>query len=276
MTKLESLLICGPWQKEIRETFGRAQRILQKLPAEVDRAFLLYLLREQTWIAMKWLGPEQRKIEKSWIALCRAVDDFLRTTSEKASKELKEDLLNRRVAVEAAGTMVNNWPKVGDLKPSPELRDALKTYSELFTLPDYEEARERKIGGRPPFFWPDAVALALKEHLKETTGSPQWPIVGSLLKCAPSIEELSLKPVSIRQRLVRLQREEKARQRFKPTIRELAYEHRRLYATWDKTTACPSLIHASFRSPTADTSLSEDFKSEKIEELHKKYKTEER
>ena len=161
--------------------------------------------------------------------------------------------MNKRAAAEAAGTVVNYWPTVGDLKPSPELRDALKTYSEFFTLPEYDEARERKVGGRPPFFWPDAVALALKEHLKEKTDSPKWSIVGSLLKCAPSIEGLSLEPVSIRKRLVRWQREDKAPRRFKPTVRELAYEHRRLYATWDKTTVCPSLIHAGFRSPTAET-----------------------
>jgi len=270
-------LVWGFERQKTLETLSAAESILVDLSAEVDHEFLLYLLREQTWIALKYPDPEQRRIERTWVALCRAVDRFLRTTSKNASRELEEDLQNRRTAVEATGVEVTYWPKVGDLKPSPQLLEALKVYSEQFTLPGYEEAIERKDGGRPTSFWSDAVALALKEHLEEKTGSPKWSIVGRLLKCAPPIKGLSMEPTSIRQRLVRWQREEKAKQRFRPTVREQACEYRRLYTTWDRITPCPSLIHASiFRSPKTDSSLSEDFKSKKIEKLHKKYKTAER
>lgn len=237
--------------------------------------FLLYLLREQTWIALKRKDPQQQKIEKAWEGLCRAVQTFLQTISQKASKELENDLQTRRARVEATGVTVNYWPKVGDLKPSPELVNALKIYSEVFTLPSYEEALERKSGGRPTSFWSDAVTLALKEHLQEKLGSPKWSMISRLLKCASSIEGVSMETKWIRQRLVRLQREGKAKQRFKPTVRELAYEFRRLFVQWVKagtTGPCPSLLQPSiFRNPAFDTSLSEQALTEITQKLHKKY-----
>lgn len=273
--KIESALIWGPWQKEIRETFSTAQPILEQMSAELDPLYLRYLLREQTWIALKYPNWEQREIEKTWVDLCRAVESFLKATSEQASKELKEDLENRRAAVEATGVSVTWWPTVGDFEPSPELVSALKTYSEAFGLLSYEEALDRKSGGRPTSFWLDAVAFAMKEHFPEKTGLPKWPMVSCLLKCAPSIEGISMEPARIRQRLVRLKREEKAKQRFKPTVRQLAYEFRRLFVQWVKAGAkgpCPSLIQPSnFRKPAFDTSLSEQALTEITEKLYKKY-----
>jgi len=52
MKDLDSQLIWGPWQKEVKETFTKASPILDKFPS-LDHKFVLYLLREQTWIAMK-------------------------------------------------------------------------------------------------------------------------------------------------------------------------------------------------------------------------------
>jgi hypothetical protein len=260
--EIESALVWGFEQKEIRQTFSKARPILDELPSKVDRGFLLYLLREQTWIALKWSTAERRKIENAWLLMCRAIDDFLQAAFKRASKELETELQNKRAAVEATGVTTRYWPEVKESKPSPEMIQALKTYSELFSLPAYEEALERKRGGRPTSYWFDCVALAMKEHLQEKTGSPQWTMVSRLLKCAPSIRGLSMTPTSIRQRLVKWQREERAEQRFKPTLRQQAYEFTRLYT--NQKTPCPSLIHASvFRSPVRDSSLRAfDFKTD--------------
>lgn len=135
MADQESLLIWGPWQEETRKTFQAAQPILEKLPDSVDRLFMLYLVREQTWIAMKYPDSEQRKIEAAWVILCRSIETFLNVTFRKASKELSDDLQIRRAGAEEAGTSIAWWPSVGDIKPSPELSEALNKYSETLGLP---------------------------------------------------------------------------------------------------------------------------------------------
>ena len=264
---VESQLVWGSWQKEIRKTLDKAKPITDTLPAKVDRLYVLYLLREQTYIAMKWRDPEQRTIERAWVALCRAANEFLNVVSEKSSKELTDDLQNRRAAVEAAGIKVTHWPKVEDLKPSPELASALKSYSEMFSLPPYEEVLEKKDGGKSDAFWADAVALALVGHFKEKTGAAQWAKVAELMNCAPEMKYKRKKgigenPVSmqmhdIRRRIVRRQRENKLPVRRRFTLAACAYELKRLYGKWVKAGAsgpCPSLIHASsFRDTGLDT-----------------------
>jgi hypothetical protein len=237
---------------------------------------MLYLLREQTWIARKYPNREQREIDDAWLVLCRSLEKFLEATFGKASKKLSDDLQSRRAAAEAAGTSVTWWPKVGKVEPSPDLSAALKVYSDKLTLPSYQEAVERGSGGRPAAYWANSITLAMKDHI-HGKAKPLWATVSSLLRCAPQIEGLSMEPGKLRQRLVLSQRENKTKRRFKPTVKEHAYEIRRLYATWDKTGPCPSLIIASeFRSATADSSFSEESTSKIIEELHRKYKTEER
>ncbi|MBI4490643.1 MAG: hypothetical protein HY694_16280 [Deltaproteobacteria bacterium] len=278
-------LIWGPWQKEIWETFGKATPILKKLSPKIDPRYILYLLRELTWIAMKWPDPEQREIERAWVALCRAVHGFL-ALSDKPSKELAEDLQNKKAAAEAAGVKVTYWPKVGDLKPSPELANALKTYSEIYSLPSYEEALEKKAGDKPDTFWSGAVALAMAEHFKEKTGITQRAKVAELMNCAPAMKykrkkgpgenPVSMQKEDIRRRIVRWQRENKLSVRSKPTLDQMAYEFRRRYTKWVEAGAkgpCPSLIHSSiFRDPAFDTSLSDKKLTKLIRKLYKKYR----
>jgi hypothetical protein len=79
-----------------------------------------------------------------------------------------------------------------------------------------------------------------------------------------------LTPTSIRQRIVKWQREERAERRFKPSLRQQAYGLSRLYDTWDQKTPCPSLIHASvFRRPVRDSSLSACSPSKLIDQCTK-------
>ncbi len=205
--------------------------------------------------------------------LCRSIETFLKVTFGKPAKELSNDLQNRRAAAEAAGTSVAWWPSVGDIKPSPELIGALKTYSAVLGLPEYNEAIERQSGGRPTAFWSDAVAFAMAEYLREQTKSPKWSAISNLLKCAPQIPQISMDRAKIRQRLVRWKREEKAQQRFKPTLRESAYEVKRLFDKWDRESPCPSLLVASeFRNPAGDTSISQ-INSKLIDDIANKYPT---
>jgi hypothetical protein len=269
--KFEMTLVWGPYQWKIRETLTAAQDILTQLSTNCDPAFVLWLLREQTLIAVKYADPYQRKVEKSWAGLCHAVQDFLEVLSEP-QKELQEDLQQRRAAAEAAGAKVSYWPSVGELNPSPNLVAALAEYSDQLNLLSYKEVVEPKSGGRPTNFRSDAVALALKNHFQETTDSPKWSTISRLLKCAPPITGISMEPQKIRQRLVRWQREERQPKRSKPTLREMAYNLTRTYDKWDKRGSCPSLIHPT-EQRLGDTSLSEDSVSAMIEELHKKHKT---
>jgi len=272
--KIESLLIWGPHPNEIRATFAAAQPILKELPTKVDRVFLKYLLREQTWIALGDEDSEQQKIKHAWIDLCRSLQRFLKVISEKTMPELEDDLRKKRAAAEAAGTTIHYWPPVNELKPSSDLAAALKFYSDMFSLPGYKEALERKRGGRPNVAFPDAVAFAMKEHSKAKTDSPNWSMISRLLKCAPPVPRVSMEAEKIRQRLNQLQREERKPKRVRPTVRQLAYEFTRQYRMWNKSGPCPSLVQPSlFRSPSNDTSLTEDALLAKVDELHKKYKT---
>jgi len=236
--QLESLFCWGSWQQEIRDTFEKAWPIRNKLPRKIAQGYILHLLREQTYIAMKWRDPQQRRIEKAWIASCRALDTFLRGLSEPASDELTEDLRRRPSDAEAARTTVFNSPKIEPLRPSSELLEALRIYSEPpYSLPSYKEALEKKDGDKSDAFWSDAVALVLANHFKEKTGAPQWPTVAQLMSCAPPMKykrkkgpgesPVSMQTEDIRRRIVRRQREKKLPVRYKPTLDEIAYEFKR-------------------------------------------------
>jgi len=184
--------------------------------------FMLYLLREKTWIAMAY----DPKMDDAWNQLCRGVETF---------------------------------HKVIGIKPKHKLLDALKEYSDNLRLLRYEEAIERRLGGRPNVFNTDAIALAMAKHFEEKTGSSKWSMISRLLKCAPPSSRVSMEPEKIRQRVVRWRREERLKQRFKPTIKEIAYNFRREYDTWDRKSFCPSWLRPEFRSATADSSLSENW-----------------
>ena len=287
--QLELLFCWGSWQWKIRETFDKARPIRNRLPREIDPGYILFLLREQTYIAMKWRDPVQRELERHWRELCRAMDTFVSVVDKSASKELAEDLQNKRASAEAAGTNVTYWPKVEKLKPTATMDDALKSYSEKYHLPSYEEALEKKDGEKSDAFWSDAVALALANYFDEKTGTPKWPTVAQLMSCAPPMKykqkkgpgetTVSMEREDIRRRIVRRQREKKLPERYKPTIGEIAYELKRFYAEWVKAgakDACPSFIHATDWPPRpSTTSLSDKRFTELMTDLHKKYRTEE-
>lgn len=284
----ESALIWGPWQREIQETFRKARLILKRLPPKVDRRFILYLLREQTWIAMKWPDPDQRKIEQAWAALCHALEKFLSVAFGTGTlNKIKRAFQEAKIAAKGQGGKLELWARPEDLasKPSEDLLKELDLYAQKLCLPRYEEIVDRESDGKPSAWWSNAVALAMKEHFEEKTGSPRWTTLGRLLSCAPPIkhlgskapheQSLSMEPEGIRQRLVIARREEKSPVRHKPTVSEMAYELKRLYIQWVKAGAegpCPSLAHpSSFRDPALDTSLSEQAFTRIAEDLYKKY-----
>ncbi|TAK05771.1 hypothetical protein EPO44_06330 [bacterium] len=271
---IQSALIWGPWQKEIRETFGKAKPVLKRLPPKVDRRFLLYLLREQTWIAMKWPNPDQRAIEQAWMALCHALEKFLSTAFGTGTvHKIKRAFQGAKIAAKKEGRKLELWVRPQDLapKPSEEILKGLEIYAQKLGLPRYEEVVEGSRGGKPTSWWSDAVALAMKKHFEKTTRSPQWRIVSKLLACAPAMQyagakaphnqqPVSMQPEEIRQRLVRWQREDRAPVQYQPTVSQMAYELERLYDQWIKAGAdrpCPSLVQPSgFRALAFDTSLS--------------------
>src|SRR5262245_55881189 len=281
---LESHLIWGPYPNEVRETLSKASSIVDKY-ASLDPEFVLYLLREQTWIAMNWPTREHRKIEQAWAELCHGLERFLAAAfGTKTVNEIKRTFQKAKRAAKEEGRKLEFREQPEDLtsKPSDDLRKALGDYSDKLSLPSYEDILSGRPGGRPQS-WSDAVALAMKQHFQEKFRSPRWKIIGQLLSCAPPMEGLSMEHEKIRQRLD--QKENRPPRvsstqpepigRTHPTLAEDAFEITRRYTLWAKAGRkgpCPSLLHpSSFRDPASDTSLSEEDFAKHAANLYKKY-----
>jgi hypothetical protein len=272
---IEIAFIWGPWQKEIRETFSKARPIIEELAPEIDRRFIFYLLREQTWIAM---NRSNRKIEQAWRNLCHALETFLSSAfGSRPLREIKQALEGAEKAGKEEGGKLKLWVQPEELapKPSEDILKGLNTYADKLGLPTYKEVVSGNPGGRPPAGWSDDVAFAMQRHFSEKLGTPKRKFISKLLACAPVIESASMESEKIRQRLLKKKRQDKKILR-QPTVAKLvAYNLERLYLQWVKAGAkgpCPSLLHpSSFRDPAFDTSLSEKAVTKLAVNLFKKY-----
>jgi hypothetical protein len=118
------------------------------------------------------------------------------------------------------------WEYLEEGKIFRKVHEGLQEIQNYAGLPAHTE---RQMGGKPSSWITDAVALALRDHFQEQTGSPKWAIIEKLLGCAPAIPSISYEAEKIRQRLVRGQREERAPVRHRPTLSDLAFELKRAY-----------------------------------------------
>src|SRR5262249_557142 len=117
---VESAFVWGPWQKEIRETFSKARPIIEELAPEIDRRFIFYLLREQTWIGMNRPNTEQRKIERAWMKLCHSLETFLSSAfGSRPLKEFKRAFEGAEKAAKEEGGKLRLWVKPEELAPKP-------------------------------------------------------------------------------------------------------------------------------------------------------------
>ena len=208
-------LIAGPYASAVRDTLTKAAPHLEELQRRypnIDPVYLAYLLREQTLVAMHHVGPEHRRQIRSWTKLLEALDEFFTAAFDRP--RLEDFLLYMALAPqegEEKKQLTDFW--TADLWGG-DLVGILRSLEKRFRLPPVEVVFSGRQGGRPTSWWSDVIAMAMKEHFVETTGSPkktgrpQWKAISTLLSCAPPIQ-FSMQPEKIRQRLVRWQRPEK-------------------------------------------------------------------
>jgi hypothetical protein len=214
-------LIAGPYSSEVRDTLTKAAPHLEELQRRYPRIsplYLAYLLREQTLVAMSFPTPQHRRQAQCWTTLLKALDEFFTASFDRP--RLADFLLYMALAPqegEEKKHLEDFW--TADLWGG-DLVGILRSLEKRFHLPPVEMVFSGRQGGRPTAWWSDVIALAMKEHFVETTGSPRWKAISALLSCAPAIQFcsektdnkttlLSMQPDKIRQRLVRWQRPEK-------------------------------------------------------------------
>ncbi len=207
------------YPKETRETFRKANPILDQLAAEhpgIDRLYLLFLLREQVRVAIEW--PD-RRLRRAWKKLFMAWDTFqargwahlggfsppdrsLPTLANLAGIFATQKKISKAegMVFTEATTPEELWEQRD--RPFKKVQEGLDQIQRFFSLPAYTE----KKGGRPTAWWSDAVVFAMKWHLENRTGAPKWSMIERLLSCAPNIPGISMRLDHPRRRIDRWRR----------------------------------------------------------------------